>query len=267
MLMTPFELAGALLATGSGILFLAALAASIVLIWEWRWALVGSALLLLGVSSVTATLHGIPALITANQWLSIVVGILLLGLSARYHPTGIVTRANANWLLRALALSFLLGAWWVVDPGVRAPLFSQVETDLLIWVALCGALLLSLTASPFFMGIGFLLLLAPLQSIAPVLMPGAGLSIFVGIAQILVALACAYLTLMQSAPVANQHRVTAPLNTPVAAQPSTAPTQTTRPSPRPVFRRPAPFPTRTAPAATASSEPQPETQTSVEERA
>lgn len=267
MLMTPFELAGALLATGSGILFLAALAASIVLIWEWRWALVGSALLLLGVSSVTATLHGIPALITANQWLSIVVGILLLGLSARFHPTGIVTRANANWLLRALALSFLLSAWWVVDPGVRAPLFSQVETDLLIWVALCGILLLSLTASPFFMGIGFLLLLAPLQSIAPVLMPGAGLSIFVGIAQILIALACAYLTLMQSAPVANQHRVTAPLNTPVAVQPSAAPTQTTQPSPRPVFRRPALFPARSAPATTAPSEPQPETQTSVEERA
>ncbi|MFN3333782.1 MAG: hypothetical protein ACK47M_14845 [Caldilinea sp.] len=264
---TPFELAGALLATGSGILFLAALAASIVLIWEWRWALVGSALLLLGVSSVTATLHGVPALITANQWLSVVVGILLLGLSARFHSTGIVTRANANWLLRALALSFLLGAWWVVDPGVRAPLFSQVETDLLIWVALCGILLLSLTTSPFFMGIGFLLLLAPLQSIAPVLMPGAGLSIFVGIAQILIALACAYLTLMQSAHVTNQYRVVTPLIAPVAAQPSAAPTQTTQPSLRPVFRRPALVSARTAPANTAPSEPQPETQTSVEERA
>ena len=264
-----FEFAGALLANGPGVLFLSALAASIVLIWDWRWALAGSTLLLLGVSSIGAALHSVPALITAGQWLAIVVAALLLGLAVRFHPAGITMRANANWLLRTLALGFLLGAWWVIDPGVSLPLFSQVETDLLIWIALCGILLLGLSASPFFLGIGLLLLLAPLQSMAPVLMPGAGLSIFVGIAQILVALACAYLTLVQPAPVVSARRVMTPLLAPVATQPSVAQPQTAQapPKPQPAFRRPPLLAGKSAPVSATPPETQPEAPASVEERA
>ncbi len=268
MSMSLFELAGGLLANGPGVLMLAALAASTVLIWDWRWALVSSALLLLGISSIGAALHSVPAIITAGQWLAIIVATLLLGLSARVRSSGMAAHTNANWLLRALALGFLLGAWWLVDPGVSLPRFTQVETDLLIWIALCGLLMLSLTASPLFVGIGLLLLLAPLQSIAPVLAPGAGLSIFVGIAQILTALACAYLTLAQPVPTARARRVLAPLSASRAAAPPVEQQQTGLPShlPRPALRRPAFFAARTPPVSAAPPEPQPEPPPAVEER-
>lgn len=270
MSMSPFEVAGALLANGLGILFLAALAGSIVLIWDWRWAVVSSTLLLLGVSSIAVRVHGAPTLIAAVQWLAIVVATLLLGLAAHFHPRAVATLPNANWLLRTLALGFLLGAWWMLDSGFNLPLFSRVETDLLIWVALCGVLLLGLSASPFYTGIGLLLVLAPLQSIASVLMPGAGLSIFVGIGQILAALACAYLTLAQPSPVIEQRKIIAPLarytpmSTPAMSAPVAPPLATQSVPKRLVWRR-ALFAAKDRPVSVAPPVPQSETQTSIEE--
>jgi len=284
MPMSPFAFVGALLASGPGVLFLSALAASIVLVWNWRWALASGTLLMLGVSSTAATLHNTPPLITASQWVAIMVANLLLGLSMHLHPTGIVTRANVNWLLRSLALGFLLGAWWVVDPGVSLPLFSQVETDLLLWAALCGILLLGLSATPFYMGLGLLLLTVPAQSIAPVLLPGSGLSILVGIAQILVALGCAYLTLAQPASATSQRRVVMPAPQPTALQPTALqPTALQPTAPQPAmsqpsveqpqllaklaFRRPALFAAKAAPVAAAPPAPQPEAQAAPEAQA
>jgi hypothetical protein len=207
MLISPFAAVGSLLAGGPGILLLAALAASIVLVWDWRWALGSTLALLLGISSITAAIHGPTVLVTFSQWLAIVFAGLLLGLSARFHRASAARYANSNWLLRLIALGFVLGAWWVLDPGVTLPLFSQVETDIVIWIGLCGLLLLGLSSAPFHVGIGLLLLTAPLQAMAPVLLTGSGLAVIVGIAQIMVALACAYLTLVQTLPVRRERRL------------------------------------------------------------
>jgi hypothetical protein len=192
-----FAAVGTLLANGPGILLLSALVASLVLIWDWRWAIAGAAAILLGVSSLAAALHEPAPAVTAAQWLASLVSLLLLGLSAYLHRPGATAHPHGNWLLRLLALGFLAGAWWMLDPGVALPIFTRVETDLLIWIGLCSALLLGLSAAPFSTGIGLLLLTAVAQNIAAVLLPGSGLAVLVGIAQILLALGCAYAMLAQ----------------------------------------------------------------------
>lgn len=220
MNVTPFSVIGLLLATGPGILLLAVLAASIVLLWDWRWALPSAVIVALGLSSIQAALHSPGLLVTISQWLAVIVAGVLLGLAGRFHPAAAHLHASSNWLTRLIALLFVVGAWWVIDPGVSLPLFTQVETDLIIWAGLCGLLLVSLSAAPLHTGIGLLLLMTPLQATAAILLPGAGLAIVAGIAQILVGLGCAYLTLAQQLPPRAQ-RLMAPLPTATSQVPTT----------------------------------------------
>jgi hypothetical protein len=236
MNVTPFSVIGLLLATGPGILLLAVLAASIVLLWDWRWALPGAVIVSLGLSSIQAALHSPDLLVTISQWLAVIVAGVLLGLAGRFHPAAARVHANSNWVTRLIALLFVVGAWWVIDPGVNLPLFTQVETDLIIWTGLCGLLLVSLSAAPLHTGIGLLLLLAPLQATAAILLPGAGLAIVASIAQILVGLGCAYLTLAQQLPSRTQ-RLMAPLP---AATPQALPTPPRPARGFPSLRRQAP---------------------------
>lgn len=219
MNLTPFAMVGLPLATGPGILLLATLAASLVLIWDWRWALPGAVIVALGLSSVQAVLHGAAPLMTLGQWLAAIVAGVLLGLAGRLNSAAMCPHASSNWLTRLIALLFVLGAWWVIDPGVSLPLFTQVETDLVLWTGLCGLLLVSLSATPLHTGIGLLLLMTPLQAIAATLTPGAGLTVVAGIAQILIGLSCAYLILAQQLPQRTQ-RLVAPLPTLPAQTPS-----------------------------------------------
>lgn len=194
---SPFALLGGLLATGPGILLLAGLAASSVIIWDWRWALGSTLAIMLGVTSIQAAIHSPTALVTASQWLAALVAATILGLAGRFHPRGPSSLSSTNWLVRSIALAFFAGAWWVIDPGISFPNLAQVETDLLVWVGLCGLLMLGLSSSPLFAGIGLLLLTVPTMAMAPVLLPGSGVAIILGIGQILLALACAYLTLAE----------------------------------------------------------------------
>lgn len=218
MNLTPFAVVGLPLASGPGILLLAILAGSLVLIWDWRWALPGAVIVALGLSSVQAVLHGAAPLVTLSQWLAMIVAGVLLGLAGRFNPAAARLHTSSNWLTRLIALLFVLGAWWVIDPGVSLPLFTQVETDLVLWTGLCGLLLISLSAAPLHTGIGLLLLMTPLQAIAAILTPGAGLTVVAGIAQILIGLGCAYLTLAQQLPQGTQ-RLVAPLPTLTAQTP------------------------------------------------
>ncbi|MFZ1770221.1 MAG: hypothetical protein WAU00_13540 [Caldilinea sp.] len=224
---SPFSAIGLLLANGPGILLLSALTASIVLFWDWRWALSAAVIVLLALSSIGAALHTLSPLVTAGQWLASVVAGVLLGLAGRFHPAAANTHTNGNWLLRLIALGFMVGAWWVIDPGVSLPLFTQGETDLIFWLGLCGLLIVSLSSAPLHTGIGLMLMMAPLQAIAAVLLPGSGMALLVSIAQILLALSCAYLVLAQPSLVRASRR-TLPL--PGETTPTPMPAQTIQPA-------------------------------------
>lgn len=198
---SPFALLGDLLANSAGVLLLWLLAASSVLVWNWRWAVTSTVSLLLVTSSLLSALHSPLALVTASQWLAALLAGLLLWQAGSFSP--IPTAPAGNWLIRLCGLGFLLAAWQAVSPSISLPLLTQAETDLLCWIGLCGLVLLSLSNAPVQTGSGLLLLTAPLQSLAALLAPASGAAVLVGMAQILLALACAGRALAQQLPPAS----------------------------------------------------------------
>jgi hypothetical protein len=194
-----FTAFGNIFATGAGILLLAVLTGAIFVLWDWRIALAGVVLVHLGSSSVLVLVHGVPGIIAAGQLLAIVVSAAMLAIAGLLHPHPTSLRQAGNWPLRLMALTFIVVAWWYLDPGYTLPSFSQAETDFLLWTAMCALALWSFSGSPLLSGVGVLLWSVPMYSLAAVLLPGSGLPAIIGITDIVLALACSYLVLLEPA--------------------------------------------------------------------
>ena len=199
MIDTFFTAFGNIFATGAGILLLAVLTGAIFVLWDWRIALAGVVLVHLGSSSVLVLVHGAPGIIAAGQLLAIVVSAAMLAIAGFLHPHPTSLRQAGNWPLRLVALTFIVGAWWYLDPGYTLPSFSQAETDFLLWTAMCALALWSFSGSPLLGGVGVLLWSVPMYSLAAVLLPGSGLPAIIGMTDIVLALACSYLVLLEPA--------------------------------------------------------------------
>ncbi len=163
-----------------GVLTIVLTAATAVVLWRWSVALAVLVFVNLGACATFVYLHGAPALLVSGQVLAITLSAVLLG-AAQWlrHPTPSLHQPG-NWLLRTFALVFISGAWWFIDPGVRVPAFAQAETDMLLWLALCGMITLTLTNNPLFVGVGLLLWSVPTYALALVLLPGSGLPALLG---------------------------------------------------------------------------------------
>jgi hypothetical protein len=192
-----FGALGSIFATGIGILLLAAVTGVVFVLWDWRLALLGAVLVHLGSSSVLVLIHNVPGLWAAGQMVAVILSVAMLAIAGVLHPQPISLRQAGYWPLRLMALIFISAAWWYLDPGYTLPSFSQPETDLLLWTALCALALWSFSTSPLMMGAGLLLWSTPMYALSSVLLPGSGLPAIVGIADILLALACSYLVLLE----------------------------------------------------------------------
>jgi len=190
---------GAGFASNLGVLVLGAIAGMIVILWDWRVALAGVLFLQIGVGIVLVQIHQVPGVLVVGQIVAIVLATAMLALAATStSATGSLHHA-ANWPLRLLALLFIVGTWWFIDPGYALPLFSLAETDLVIWCAICGLALVCFSGNPIVGGVAVLLWCTPLYAVAAVLLPGSGLAVMVGIAELLLVLACSYLALVEPA--------------------------------------------------------------------
>ena len=194
-----FHAFGTLFASAAGVLLLAVVAGAIFIIWDWRLALAGAVLIHLGSSSVLVHIHNVPGIVAGGQMLAVLLCAAMLALAGFLQTSAVSLRQGANWPLRSLALLFIVGAWWFLDPGYTLPFFSQPETELLIWSALCALAFWSFSGSPLLGGVGVLLWSALVYAVAAVLLPGSGLAAVVGIADLLLALACSYLVLVEPA--------------------------------------------------------------------
>jgi hypothetical protein len=172
-------------------------AGAIVILWNWRLALAGAVLIHLGSASVLVHIHNVPGVVAAGQMSAVLLCAAMLAIAGWLQPPAISLRQPGNWLLRSLALLFIVGAWWFLDIGYTLPSFSLLETELLIWTALCALALWSFSASPLLGGAAVLLWSTSLYALAAVLLPGSGLAAVVGIADLLVVLACSYLVLLE----------------------------------------------------------------------
>jgi hypothetical protein len=194
-----FAAFGNMFATGLGILLLAVLTGATLVLWDWRIAVLGAVLVHLGSSSMLVLVHGVPALVAAGQLFAVVLSATMLAVAGFLHPYPSSLRQAGNWLLRLMALIFIVAAWWYLDPGYTLPSFSQAETDLLLWTGICGLALWSFSGSPLMAGAAALLWSTPMYALASVLLPGSGLPAIVGIMDVIVVLACSYLVLLEPA--------------------------------------------------------------------
>jgi hypothetical protein len=174
-------------------------AGAIVIAWRWRLALAGTVLIHLGAASMLVYVHDVPGVVAAGQMGAVLLCAAMLALAGVLQPHPVSLEQAANWPLRSLALLFIFGAWWFLDPGYTLPYFTLLETELLIWTALCALVMWGFSASPLFGGIAVLLWSTPLFALAAVLLPGSGLAAVVGLADLLVVLACGYLVLLEPA--------------------------------------------------------------------
>lgn len=188
---------GTVFAGGAGVLLLALVAGAIVILFNWRLALAGVVFIHLGLASVLVHIHAVSGLIAAGQIAAVLLCAAMLGLAGWLQPPAVSLRQAGNWPLRSLALLFIVGAWWFLDPGYTLPYFSLPETELLIWMALCALVLWSFSASPLLGGAAVLLWSTLPYALAAVLLPGSGLAAVVGLADLLIVLACSYLVLLE----------------------------------------------------------------------
>jgi hypothetical protein len=188
---------GTVFASGAGVLLLAVVAGAIVILFNWRLALAGAVFIHLGSASVLVHIHNVPGVVAGGQVAAVFLCAAMLGLAGWLQPPAVSLRQAGNWPLRSLALLFIVGAWWFLDPGYTLPFFSLPETELLIWTALCALALWSFSASPLLGGAAVLLWSTPLYALAAVLLPGSGLAAVVGLADLLIVLACSYLVLLE----------------------------------------------------------------------
>lgn len=187
-------------ATGLGVIALGAVAVGMLLMWGWRSALFGLVLIQIGVASLMVQVHRLSLQWGGVQILTTLLCVSLLGLSARQMRSRQAARPPGSWLLRLLVVVMLLASWRVFDIHLAIPLLNPSVERLFLWLSLCALTFLALSDSPFFVAISLLSWSIVMQAVVELLAPGTGLYAIIGMAQIVVALACSYLLLIDLAP-------------------------------------------------------------------
>lgn len=195
-------------ASGLGILLIGAIATSIILFWEWRWAFVSLLVVQTGVCLLVMRVHGASQDWAALQIIVMALCLLLLALSAQQIYPAFARPRPGTWLLRSMALVLLLASWQIFNLKLALPLISPKILPLFLWLGLCTLVLFSLSDDPFFTGIALLLWCIPVQAMIEILLPLPQLFIVVNILQILISLACSYLVLTGRAPAPKEEIIT-----------------------------------------------------------
>lgn len=195
-------------ASGLGLIVIGAVATSIILFWEWRWAFISLLVVQTGVCILVMNVHGAPQDWAALQIIVMALCVLLLALSAQQIYPAMSKRRPGSWLLRGMALLLLLASWQIFNLKLALPLISPKILPLFLWLGLCTLVLLSLSDDAFFTGIALLLWCIPVQAMIEILLPMPQLFILVNILEIMLALACSYLVLTGRAPVPEEQVTT-----------------------------------------------------------
>ena len=188
------------LATPSGLTAIGFAAAAIVVVWEWRTALAGLCFVQLGVAVATVTHQDMPV-----EWGAIMVGVMglaamILALSARQTHTRASLYQSGTWSQRGLMLLLVYACWRLLDWHMALPEFDAELSDLFFWLGLCVLMILGMSENPLFTAVALMMWLIPAQAVTAVLLGIPALVALVGIIQLLAALACSYLILVEEAP-------------------------------------------------------------------
>jgi len=184
-------------ATNVGILTIGAFAVAMILFWDWRVSLVGLALVQIGVGAVAVLLQNMDPQWVMVQTLVIVLCSLILALSGRQTASSGSLRQAGNLFFRGMVLVLLYVCWRTFDLEVSIPLVQPSVALLFVWLGVCALLMLSLNDNPLFTGTALLLWTIPAQVVTSILLPHPSLMVILGILQLLLALSCSYLMLVE----------------------------------------------------------------------
>lgn len=220
-------------ASGLGILTIGAIAVVMLLLWEWRLLLVGLCVIQLGVVVLMSQIHQIDQEWARVQLLVTVLSAAMLLLSARQIRFALPYQRPGSLLIRLMAVTLLLLCWRFFDFEVPLPVLAPVLSQLFLWIALCAMIMLGLGDAPLSTGIALLLWFIPVQAFIQVLLPEFRLFVFIGIIQILSALACSYLMLAARLPETSTIVIPTDVSFPTATAPPRALPTPDRPQPAP----------------------------------
>lgn len=215
--MSGFFAAFAFFGSSGGLILIGLVAAGVILLWEWRTALVGLLVIQLGVIAATVHLQRIP-----TEWATVIVGVsvlsgLMLAVSAqRIQYTGSLYQSG-TWLQRAMILALFALIWRAAAASLQLPEFAPELVQLFAWLVFCLLTILGLSENPLFTAVALLLWLAPVQAVATVLVGVPAIVALIGLLQIMVALACSYLILVEQIPAEEGPAVLTDITFPTAA--------------------------------------------------
>jgi hypothetical protein len=184
-------------ATVPGILLIGAVAVVMILLWDWRASLVGLFLIQLGVADIAVVLQQVDAQWAATQTLIVLLCCVILGLSASQTAGNAAFQQAGSLLLRFLVLILLYVCWRLFEFNLTIPLIRPEVTVLFSWLGICALVTLSLNDNPFFTGTALLQWFIPAQVVTAVLLPIPSLIVTLGVLQLLLALGCSYLMLVE----------------------------------------------------------------------
>jgi hypothetical protein len=187
-------------ATGMGVVATIAVAALIILIWEWRVALVGLFVVQFSVATFGVLVHDVPAQWGTTHILVMLLSTMILALSVVQARSSRSLHQAANWLFRLFGIAVVFMAWRLASIQVALPEFPPNQVTYMIALAICSLVIFSLGDNPFFTAVALLLWMIPIQLFIEVLLPEPTVIAMIGGLQLLLALTCGYLILADRVP-------------------------------------------------------------------
>ena len=192
-------------ASGAGIIITCAISAAMVLLWDWRFSLIGLVIVQFGVAAVALQTGLIEARLMIVQVCIVALCALILALSSAQTTKSPTIYQPGNWMMRLLTLILVYTALRLFDFNFSLPFPVEIEagdalrmTVFFVWISICALLTLGLSDNPLFTGIALLLWSVPAHVFATLLTPESGVSVLIGIMELLLALGCSYLILTES---------------------------------------------------------------------
>lgn len=179
-------------------IFLGLAATLPIVVWDWRFALPGLLVAQLGTGTIFGSLYTLSAPWPAVHLGVLVFACLILLLSILQTRTVQVDQTGefSSILFRTLVLGIAALLVWRASGGIPLPLLDDSTKHLMIWFAVLALVTLGLAETALFGGIALLLWLIPVQSFFAALFPSPAVIVPLGIMEILVALSCSYLLLV-----------------------------------------------------------------------
>lgn len=187
-------------ATGQGVLLLGLMAGLIVLLWDWRVALISLVVIQVGVAVLLTQVQAVSGQTMFVQTLIMALCATMIataGLQVQLRRSG---RQSGGWLFRLLVL-FLLGvALYWLDLSLFLPEIAPAISRIFGWIALIALIMLSLGDNPVFTITALLIWCALGQALAAIYAPAPEIMVAIGVMELVLGLTASYLLLAERLP-------------------------------------------------------------------